>query len=58
MWHLPIISLTAYGFRNWKVGYLGGRKNSVIEPRGRSSRKCEELDTWYLSTGNQPHDRM
>jgi hypothetical protein len=40
------------------VGYLGGRKNSVIEPRGRSSRKCEELDTWYLSTGNQPHDRM
>lgn len=31
------------------------RKNSGIEPGGRPAQgRCEEIDAWCLSTGNQP----
>jgi hypothetical protein len=35
------------------VGHLEGRKNS-----GQAQERCEEMDRWYLNTGDQPHGRM
>lgn len=34
------------------------RKNSGIDSGGRFGRRCNETDTWYPSTGNQPSGRM
>ena len=40
-------------------GTSRGRKNSGIEPgAGFPQGRCDETDTWYPSTGNQPHDRL
>lgn len=40
-------------------GMSGRRKCSGIEPGAGGPRvKCDEMDTWYLSPGNQPRGRM
>lgn len=38
--------------------HLGERKNSGIQRWEIHQGRCEETDTWYLSTGGQPHGRM
>jgi hypothetical protein len=40
-------------------GHLGDRENSGIEPERKiHPGRLEEMGTWYLSTGNQPHGKM
>jgi hypothetical protein len=35
------------------------RKDSGIEPKVEiRPKRCNKMDAWYLSTGNQPHARM
>ena len=50
----------AYGLgRKWEVGHLGGRRNSGIETDDKIGLgRCEEMDAWYPSTGNEPGGRM
>lgn len=60
MWHLSIKKPMTYDLgRKQDVENPGGRKDSGRVTGGRfTQRRCDEMDTWYLSTGNQPYGRM
>jgi hypothetical protein len=59
MYHLSIKKLMAYSLgRKWEMGHLRGRRNSGIESDKIGLGRYEEMDTWYLSTANQPGGRM
>ena len=60
MYYLPIIIPMAYGIgRNWEVGNPGEKKDCRKEP-GREIVLgiWNEMDAWYLNTGNQPCGRI
>jgi hypothetical protein len=49
-----------YGLdRKLKVGHPGGERIlGYSQVQGDQSRRCEETDVWYLSTGNELCGRM
>jgi hypothetical protein len=48
MWHLSVIN----------VRDIGRQKGFWDRARQICLKRYEEIDTWYLSIGNQPYGRM
>ena len=53
MWSLSILNLIYDLSRKQEVGHSGGERILGYSHRGYLPRRCDEMDMWSLSTGNQ-----